>query len=121
MKKEILLVVLLITASTSFGADSTSNIDAKAVAAQQKYDRLQSMSLDELVSEIRSKPTALGVINRLRRMGDKRAVPDLKAAFDKAAMKNEKQIIAAALVALGEDGPYWDYIADFAKSAVNSD
>lgn len=90
-------------------------------SGQAKQDRVKRMTTDELIDGLKKSPRSLGLIHRLRRKSDKKAIPALKSAFEKAERKVEKQAAAAALVALGEDGPYWEYLASLASAAIDSD
>lgn len=80
------------------------------------------MSADELIADLENRPDNLAVINRLAFLEAKEAIPALKDAFKKVDGKREKQVIASALVSLGEpDQTYLDYLIQYAKIAIESD
>lgn len=117
MKRGVIAILLFAVGVTASAGEPAPSAQ-KALTPQEKYERVQRMSVDELLSDLDEKPGALGIIHKLRRRGDKKAIPGLKAAFDKVSRKVEKQAIAAALVALGEEGSYLDFIVSFASAAV---
>ena len=83
-------------------------------------------SAPELVSHYFDQPDQpriqLFVIRRLISLGDPRAIPALRNAFETQTQPLTREFIAAALVRLGEaDRKYFDYVAGRAREAVNSD
>jgi HEAT repeat protein len=92
------------------------------VSPQKPAEVLKQKSLDELIAELREHPDALHIVRRLRQIGDKRALPVMKEAFEKVQDKMVKQWIASDIVRLGEeDRLFFDYLLKSAKGAATSD
>lgn len=93
----------------------------RQLTPQQKFERLKQLPVDEVIELLQGPPYNLVVVNRLRQLSDRKAVPALKEAFEKASTRNEKQAIAAALVGLREeDERYWEFLVGHAKQAIKS-
>ncbi len=94
----------------------------KALTPQEKLERFKQKSVDELIAHLQSHPGALHVVHRLTQLGDKKAIPALKGAFERVEDKHKEQTIARALVALAEEDEfYWNFLVQYAKVAIESD
>jgi hypothetical protein len=68
---------------------------------------------------IAARPFNMTVIGDVLRSGDWALVSPLRQAFDETEGKREKQAIAETLIKLGDkDSRYFEYLAGFAKPAV---
>lgn len=73
----------------------------------------------ELGELVVADPERSVLVHRLRVMGDKSAVPQLKTAFSKSESISAKLAIAAALVSLGEaNGAAWEFLSAEATKSV---
>lgn len=89
---------------------------------KERVQRFKSKGLDDLIADLRKSPDRPGVIHRLRTLGDKKAIPALKEAFEAAKVETARKAAAAALVSLGaKEGQYWEFLAKPASEAVESD
>ncbi len=94
----------------------------KGVTPQERFESFKQLSVEEVIARLEGPPYNLTVVHRLRQLGDKKAIPALREAFKNAGARTEKQAIAAALVALGEDDDfYWEFLVKFAKRAIESE
>ena len=61
-------------------------------------------------------------LNQMVNRGDKRAIPALEKAFQKATDRIDKEGIAGSLVRLGDKNEiYWNVLAQYARAAVEND
>ncbi len=104
-------------------AQPSQQRNPKDAAGRQILLAFSRQSAPELVSHYFDQPhIQLFVIRRLISLGDPRAIPALRNAFETQTQPLTREFIAAALVRLGEaDQKYFDYVAGRAREAVNSD
>ncbi len=82
----------------------------------------QSKKIDDLVGRVKSGDYGAATVDQLARLGAVRAVPLLKTQFNVQADPILKDAIASALIRLGVRGnPYWHYVVDQARPALESD
>ena len=61
-------------------------------------------------------------LNQMVNRGDRRAIPALEKAFQKATDRIDKEGIAGSLVRLGDKNEiYWNFLAQYARAAVEND
>jgi hypothetical protein len=95
-----------------------------SVACAQGPMKRDRRSTDELLDALNEDDghTAGPAGFLIDRGDDPRTIPALKRFFQRAATKNNKQVAAMALIRLGlTDSEYFEYLASFAKEAVESD
>lgn len=94
----------------------------RVVGAPKVRESLQSKPLEELMSNLKKTPESSPVIHALRMKGDKKAIPALREALQKAKGKEARQDIGWALVELGDDDQgAWVTVAGFATSAAEGE
>lgn len=83
----------------------------------------QRQSALELVNHYFDLPTIpLFITRRLINLGDPRAIPGLRGAFDRESKPLNREFIAAALVRLGDKNPrYFNYLTGAVLDALNED
>jgi hypothetical protein len=75
----------------------------------------------QLAADLRQNPNDRGLITKLREEAGEEASVALAESFELASAKDAKQAIASALVKRGSaDSKYWEYLAAFARRAVES-
>jgi hypothetical protein len=81
----------------------------------------QNTDIATLPDRIAARPFNMTVIGDVLRSGDRALLSPLRQAFDETEGKREKQVIAETLIKLGDkDSRYFEYLAGFAKRAVES-
>src|SRR5579872_5464807 len=81
----------------------------------------QGQDTKTLRERISIRPFDTTVLGDVERSRDPQLLPDLRQAFEDTKAKREKQAIARTLVRLGDkDIRYFEYLASFAKPAVES-
>ena len=77
--------------------------------------------IDDLLQKLTSKtldPRTLSLLEAQPQ--DSRTLPALRSAFDSSTDKHDKQLLAVTLIHLGDRSDvYFNFLADFAKEAVN--
>lgn len=109
------------TVQVAHSADSkgTHNASTSETHASREAD-LKRKTPRELADLVVADPSRLVLVHRLRVLGDKSAVPQLKAAFNKSETPSAKLAIAAALVSLGEaNSTAWEYLNTEATKSVD--
>lgn len=102
----IFLATINLAPMMAFGAPRPAVDKAKKVA--------------RLIERLSKNPNAPILAQKLRVLGDKSAIPALKEAFATAGSTQAKMACAIALVGLGADGAYWDFLEKPAVEAVDS-
>jgi len=75
----------------------------------------------QLAADLRKNPNDRGLIHKLGEEAGEEASVALAESFELASAKDAKQSIASALVKRGSaDSKYWEYLAAFARRAVES-
>ncbi|MEP7308293.1 MAG: HEAT repeat domain-containing protein [Acidobacteriota bacterium] len=83
--------------------------------------RQQVQTLDEVINDITRGQVSPVILRQVVEARALQAVPALKQQFAVNAGSRTKQIIASALVRLGDADPtYWDFLADLARVAVEN-
>jgi hypothetical protein len=81
----------------------------------------QSQDTKTLQERISVRPFNTTVIGDVERSRDPLLIPALRKAFEESEGKREKQSIAGTLIILGDkDAKYFEFLASFAKRAVES-
>lgn len=88
----------------------------------QPADGLPKDSLAAAMDRLKHGNVNLADINRIAREGAMQAIPGLKRQFELAQDELSKDSIASALVRLGDKDPiWWEYVAQQATAAIESD
>jgi hypothetical protein len=81
----------------------------------------QNQDTKTLLDRISKRPFETTVIGDVERSRDPALLPALRQAFEESEGKREKQYIAGTLIKLGDkDARYFEYLAGFARRAVES-
>ena len=90
--------------------------------ASAQVDQTQSDEIKNSVKRIQSGKFDVVDINRVARAGAVQAIPSLKGQFVHGEDAYIKTAVASALLRLGDKQQiYWDYLADQARRAIESD
>ncbi len=89
---------------------------------QESAEAVSKKSMPELIDGLHSRPDDLFIVDRMKTLKDKSALPELKIAFDKNSIKSNKQRVAIAIVKIGdEDQTFKSYLRGFAEEAIDRD
>lgn len=82
----------------------------------------ESQNVDDLIDQIKQGQFTPATVNRIVQLRAIQAIPVLKQQFAVHSDTLTRQALASALVRLGEADPmYWDFLADHARVAIESD